>query len=58
MSSSASTGGRTGGRLGPGTGLGLAIVAELVERWDGEVTLADGPGHAVQVAFRQTPADR
>ena len=50
--------GSNGRRLGPGTGLGLAIVAELVERWDGEVTLADGPGTRMQVAFRQTPADR
>ena len=50
--------GSNGRRLGPGTGLGLAIVAELVERWDGEVTLADGPGTRVRVAFRQTPADR
>jgi len=50
--------GSNGRRLGPGTGLGLAIVAELVERWDGEVTLADGPGTRVQVVFRVTPADR
>ena len=50
--------GSNGRRLGPGTGLGLAIVAELVERWDGEVTLADGPGTRVQVAFRHAPADR
>jgi len=50
--------GSNGRRLGPGTGLGLAIVAELVERWDGEVTLADGPGTRVQVVFRATPADR
>lgn len=50
--------GSNGRRLGPGTGLGLAIVAELVERWGGEVTLADGPGTRIQVAFRQTPADR
>ena len=50
--------GSNGRRLGPGTGLGLAIVAELVERWDGEVTLADGPGTRVQVAFRPAPADR
>ena len=50
--------GSNGRRLGPGTGLGLAIVAELVERWDGEVTLADGPGTRIQVAFRHMPADR
>jgi signal transduction histidine kinase len=50
--------GSNGRRLGPGTGLGLAIVAELVERWDGEVTLASGPGTRVRVDFRQTPADR
>jgi signal transduction histidine kinase len=50
--------GSNGRRLGPGTGLGLAIVSELVERWDGEVTLADGPGTRVRVAFRATPADR
>lgn len=50
--------GSNGRRLGPGTGLGLAIVAELVERWDGDVTLADGPGTRIQVAFRHTPADR
>jgi signal transduction histidine kinase len=50
--------GSNGRRLGPGTGLGLAIVAELVERWDGQVTLANGPGTRVQVVFRQTPADR
>jgi len=29
-----------------------------VERWDGEVTLASGPGTRVRVDFRQTPADR
>jgi two-component system, OmpR family, sensor kinase len=50
--------GSNGRRLGPGTGLGLAIVAELVERWDGQVTLADGAGTRVRVVFRQTPADR
>jgi signal transduction histidine kinase len=50
--------GSNGRRLGPGTGLGLAIVAELVERWDGELTLADGPGTRVQAAFRPAPADR
>ncbi len=50
--------GSNGRRLGPGTGLGLAIVAELVERWGGDVTLADGPGTRIQVAFRHTPADR
>jgi signal transduction histidine kinase len=50
--------GSNGRRLGPGTGLGLAIVAELVERWDGQVTLADGPGTRVRVVFHQTPADR
>ena len=50
--------GSNGRRLGPGTGLGLAIVAELVERWGGEVTLADGPGTRIQVAFTRTPADR
>jgi len=50
--------GSNGRRLGPGTGLGLAIVAELVERWSGEVTLADEPGTRIQVAFRHTPADR
>jgi signal transduction histidine kinase len=50
--------GSNGRRLGPGTGLGLAIVAELVERWDGQVTLADGPGTRVGVVFRQSPADR
>lgn len=50
--------GSNGRRLGPGTGLGLAIVAELVERWDGEVRLADGPGTRIQVAFRHMPADR
>jgi signal transduction histidine kinase len=50
--------GSNGRRLGPGTGLGLAIVAELVERWGGEVTLVDGPGTRIQVAFRHTPADR
>ena len=49
--------GSNGRRLGPGTGLGLAIVAELVERWDGHVTLADGPGTRVGVVFRQMPAD-
>jgi len=49
--------GSNGRRLGPGTGLGLAIVAELVERWDGHVTLADGPGTRVRVVFRQMPAD-
>jgi signal transduction histidine kinase len=50
--------GSNGRRLGPGTGLGLAIVAELVERWSGEVTLADGPGTRIQVAFLRVPADR
>ncbi len=50
--------GSDGRRLGPGTGLGLAIVAELVERWDGQVSLVDGPGTRVRVTFRQTPADR
>jgi signal transduction histidine kinase len=50
--------GSNGRRLGPGTGLGLAIVAELVARWDGEVTLADGPGTRIQVAFRHMLADR
>jgi signal transduction histidine kinase len=50
--------GSNGRRLGPGTGLGLAIVAELVERWNGEVTLADGPGTKIRVAFRRTPANR
>jgi signal transduction histidine kinase len=50
--------GSNGRRLGPGTGLGLAIVAELVHRWGGEVTLAEGPGTRIQVAFRHAPADR
>jgi signal transduction histidine kinase len=50
--------GSNGRRLEPGTGLGLAIVAELVERWGGDVTLAEGPGTRVQVAFRHPPADR
>jgi two-component system, OmpR family, sensor kinase len=50
--------GANGRRLGPGTGLGLAIVAELAGRWGGQVTLADGPGTRIQVAFRHTPADR
>jgi len=50
--------GSNGRRLGPGTGLGLAIVAELVERWGGEVTLAEGPGTRIQVAFGRPPADR
>ena len=50
--------GSNGQSLGPGTGLGLAIVAELVERWDGEVTLAEGPGTRMRMVFRQTPADR
>jgi signal transduction histidine kinase len=50
--------GSNGRRLGPGTGLGLAIVAELVERWGGEVTLADGPGTRIQVAFLHVPTDR
>jgi signal transduction histidine kinase len=50
--------GSNGQRLGPGTGLGLAIVAELVHRWGGEVTLAEGPGTRIQVAFRHAPADR
>jgi two-component system, OmpR family, sensor kinase len=49
--------GSNGRRLGPGTGLGLAIVTELVERWDGEVTLADGHGTRVQVVFHPAPAD-
>lgn len=50
--------GSNGRRLGPGTGLGLAIVAELVERWGGEVTLGEGPGTRIQVAFARAPADR
>jgi signal transduction histidine kinase len=50
--------GSNGRRLGPGTGLGLAIVAELVERWAGEVTLADGPGTRILVSFVRPPADR
>jgi signal transduction histidine kinase len=50
--------GSNGRRVGPGTGLGLAIVAELVERWGGEVTIAEGPGTRIQVAFRHAPADR
>jgi signal transduction histidine kinase len=50
--------GANGRQTGPGTGLGLAIVAELVERWGGEVSLADGPGTRVEVAFRCAPADR
>jgi signal transduction histidine kinase len=50
--------GANGRRLGPGTGLGLAIVAELVERWDGEVALVDGPGTRVQIAFQRTLSDR
>ncbi len=50
--------GANGRRLGPGTGLGLAIVAELVERWDGEVALVDGPGTRVQIAFQRTASDR
>jgi signal transduction histidine kinase len=50
--------GSNGRRLGPGTGLGLAIVAELVERWGGDVTLAEGPGTRIQVAFTRTLADR
>jgi two-component system, OmpR family, sensor kinase len=50
--------GSNGRALGPGTGLGLAIVAELVERWGGEVTIAEAPGTRIQVAFRRAPADR
>jgi signal transduction histidine kinase len=50
--------GANGRQSGTGTGLGLAIVAELVERWGGEVTLAEGPGTRVEAVFRSAPADR
>jgi signal transduction histidine kinase len=50
--------GSNGRQTGPGTGLGLAIVAELVERWGGEVSLAEGRGTRVEAAFRRVPADR
>jgi signal transduction histidine kinase len=49
--------GAAGRTSGPGTGLGLAIVAELVERWDGEVALLDGPGTAVCASFPAAAAD-
>jgi signal transduction histidine kinase len=50
--------GSNGRRSAPGTGLGLAIVAELVERWDGEVVLGDGPGTRIAAVFRRAPAER
>ncbi len=49
--------GAAGRRVGPGTGLGLAIVAEHVQRWNGEITLVDGPGTRVEAVFPQLPAE-
>jgi signal transduction histidine kinase len=49
--------GSNGRRAGAGTGLGLAIVAELVERWGGEVELADGPGARVEARFPSRRTD-
>jgi signal transduction histidine kinase len=50
--------GENGRRSGPGTGLGLAIVFELVERWEGELVLGEGPGTRVEAVFRRAPTDR
>jgi signal transduction histidine kinase len=52
--------GSTGMHAGPGTGLGLAVVAELVQRWDGEMALAetsDGSGARFEATFPLAPAD-
>ncbi len=46
--------GRAGREGAPGTGLGLAIARELVQRWQGEVTIANrwpGPGAAARIDF-------
>jgi signal transduction histidine kinase len=46
------------GRLsGPGSGLGLAIVSELAARWEGQVSLADGAGTRIEVAFPETDSE-
>jgi signal transduction histidine kinase len=51
--------GSAGKQAGPGTGLGLAVVAELVERWGGEVHIADGsvrePGARFEATFPVLP---
>jgi signal transduction histidine kinase len=49
--------GTTGRKAGPGTGLGLAVVAELVQRWGGEVRVADRPGMCIEAAFPRPPTD-
>jgi two-component system, OmpR family, sensor kinase len=49
--------GSTGRSAGPGTGLGLAIVAELVRRWEGEVTLVDAPGTRIEAVFPRVPVE-
>ena len=47
--------GANGRRAGAGSGLGLAIAAELVRRWGGGVTLADGAGTRIEVSLPQLP---
>jgi signal transduction histidine kinase len=47
--------GAIGKKAGPGTGLGLAVVAELVDRWGGEVVLANGEGTRFEATFPSLP---
>lgn len=50
--------GTNGRRAGAGTGLGLAIVAELAHRWDGQVSILDGPGTRITAVFPRPPTER